>query len=52
MAVSINTKELEELLRTVPYTQNVMLVGRHGIGKSQILERYFSTQGQKVVSVL
>lgn len=51
MAVSINTKELEELLRTVPYTQNVMLVGRHGIGKSQILERYFSTQGQKVVSL-
>ena len=51
MAVSINTKELEEMLQIVPYQQNIMLVGRHGIGKSQILERYFRAQGQKVVSL-
>lgn len=51
MAVSINTQELEQLLETVPAWQNIMLVGRHGIGKSQILENHFRKKGQKVVSL-
>lgn len=51
MAVSINTQELQQLLETVPSHHNIMLVGRHGIGKSQILENYFTRKGQKVVSL-
>lgn len=51
MAVSINTQELQQLLETVPSHHNIMLVGRHGIGKSQILENYFTKKGQKVVSL-
>lgn len=33
----INTTELLSLLDITPADQNVMLVGNHGIGKSEIL---------------
>lgn len=49
MAIKINAKELEKVLEHTPCTQNIMLTGKHGIGKSQILERYFTAQGCKVV---
>lgn len=49
MAIRINAKELEKVLEHTPCTQNIMLTGKHGIGKSQILERYFTAQGCKVV---
>lgn len=51
MAITINTEELKQILATTPAWQNIMLVGRHGIGKSQILENHFQTQGQQVVSL-
>lgn len=51
MAISINTEELKQVLAVTPAWQNIMLVGRHGIGKSQILENHFHTQGQNVVSL-
>ncbi|MCM1041636.1 MAG: AAA family ATPase [Bacteroides sp.] len=51
MAVSINTEELRQLLALTPSWQNIMLVGKHGIGKSQILEAYFRAKNQKVVSL-
>lgn len=51
MAININTQELYQLLEEVPYRQNIMLVGRHGIGKSQILENYFKARNQQVVSL-
>lgn len=51
MAVSINTQELYQLLEQVPHSQNIMLVGRHGIGKSQVLENHFRSKGQKVVAL-
>lgn len=51
MAVCIHTKELYALLEAMPASQNIMLVGRHGIGKSQILGDYFRSKGQKVVSL-
>ena len=37
MSIRINTKELLTILETTPANQNIMLVGKHGIGKSQIL---------------
>ena len=36
MPVSINSNELLKILNTTPAEQNIMLTGRHGIGKSQI----------------
>lgn len=49
-AIKINTAELHELLSFTPPEQNLMLVGRHGIGKSQIVTSYFETTGQPVVT--
>ena len=45
----VNTTELIELLDITPADQNIMLVGDHGIGKSEILTEYFSAKGMKVV---
>ncbi|MCQ2576684.1 MAG: AAA family ATPase [Treponema sp.] len=47
----IDTAGLEYVLKVTPPEQNVMLVGRHGIGKSQILEKYFTSQGIRVVTL-
>lgn len=51
MAVTINISELKETLEITPSTQNVMLVGRHGIGKSEILTSHFNDKGMKVVTL-
>lgn len=51
MAVTINTAELKETLQLTPSTQNIMLVGKHGIGKSEILTSYFQQDGMKVVTL-
>ena len=51
MAVTISTNELKETLELTPSTQNIMLVGKHGIGKSEILTSYFQSQGMKVVAL-
>ena len=51
MGVKINSKELVVVLKAMPCEQNLMLVGKHGIGKSQILSRYFESKGQKVVTL-
>ncbi len=51
MAISVNSKELTEILDVTPSTQNIMLVGKHGIGKSEILTNYFNKKGMKVVSL-
>ena len=48
MAIAINSKELMTLLDVTPSWQNIMLTGRHGIGKSQILTKYFETKGMPV----
>ena len=48
MTIAINSKELMTLLEVTPSWQNIMLTGRHGIGKSQILTKYFETQGMPV----
>ena len=51
MAIMINTSELKETLELTPSTQNVMLVGKHGIGKSEILTSFFNSKGMKVVTL-
>ncbi|MEM1444139.1 MAG: AAA family ATPase [Verrucomicrobiota bacterium] len=48
-ATKIDADELEQILSLTPNQQNVMLVGRHGIGKSQIITRHFEARGMKVI---
>ena len=47
--INVNTTELLQLLDITPAHQNIMLVGNHGIGKSEILTEYFAAKGMKVV---
>jgi len=49
--MTINSKQLTYILDNTPASQNIMLVGKHGIGKSRILEDYFSSKGAKVVTL-
>jgi hypothetical protein len=51
VGVNINTTELIKILGLTPPDQNIMLVGRHGIGKSRIITDFFEGQGKKVVSL-
>lgn len=51
MGININTQDLLQILELTPSTQNIMLVGRHGIGKSEILTDYFTAKGMKVVTL-
>lgn len=43
--MAINIHELYQILEAMPASQNLMLVGKHGIGKSEILTRYFERLG-------
>lgn len=51
MGVIINTNKLLHILDATPASQNIMLVGRHGIGKSEILSHYYESQGYKLVTL-
>ncbi len=51
MSVRIDGNLLLEVLEETPSTQNIMLMGKHGIGKSQILEKFYTAKGCKVVSL-
>ena len=51
MLISIDSQGLSAVLAATPASQNIMLSGRHGIGKSQILTRYFESKGMKVVTL-
>lgn len=51
MSVRIDGNLLLELLEETPATQNIMLMGKHGIGKSQILENFYTEKGYKVVTL-
>ena len=50
MAIRLYAQELHELLRLTPPTQNIMLIGRHGIGKSEIITEFYRRQGMKVIA--
>ena len=47
--INVNITELRSLLGFTPAEQNIMLVGNHGIGKSEILTEYYSSKGMRVV---
>ena len=49
--ISVNTIELKQLLEATPASHNIMLVGNHGIGKSEILTEYFKEKGMPVVAL-
>ena len=51
MKTRVNTNYLMNLLEVTPASQNIMLVGKHGIGKSQILEQFYTERGCKVVTL-
>lgn len=51
MAIYINTTELFRVLELTPAHHNIMLVGRHGIGKSRIITDYFMERKRKVVAL-
>ncbi len=49
--ISVNTIELKQLLEATPASHNIMLVGNHGIGKSEILTEFFKEKGMSVVAL-
>ncbi len=49
--INVNTTELIQLLDITSSDHNLMLVGRHGIGKSEILTDYYSKKGIPVVAL-
>ena len=49
--IRVNTTELMQMLEMTPTHHNLMLIGRHGIGKSEILTEYFARQGTPVVAL-
>lgn len=51
MAITINTGDLKTILETTPSTQNILLVGKHGIGKSEIITRHFEEKGIPVIAL-
>ena len=49
--ISVNITELKQLLEATPASHNIMLVGNHGIGKSEILSEYYGSLGIPVVAL-
>ncbi len=49
--INVNTTELLQLLDITPADHNLMLVGKHGIGKSEILTDYYAKKGMPVVAL-
>lgn len=49
MSITVNESELRDILKMTPAEQNIMIAGKHGIGKSVIIKKFFEAQGKKVV---
>ena len=49
--MTVDSSKLKFILENTPASQNIMLVGKHGIGKSRILEEYYASKNQKVVTL-
>lgn len=49
--ISVNITELKQLLEATPASHNIMLVGNHGIGKSEILTEHFKGLGMPVIAL-
>lgn len=50
--ISINVKELIYIIDHTPTNQNIMLVGNHGIGKSEILTNYYQNRKENPMKVV
>jgi len=48
-AIKVDVPELIEILKVTPSEQNIMLIGKHGIGKSQIISQFYKKKRMKVV---
>lgn len=51
MNIKIDIADLHYILSKTPANQNIMLAGRHGIGKSEILTQYFAKRGMNVIAL-
>jgi hypothetical protein len=51
MGVNVNTTELLKLIGMTPSHHNIMLVGKHGIGKSRIITDFFEKRGKPVITL-
>lgn len=51
MIPSLTTTQLYKAFELTPPNQNILLVGKHGIGKSQIVSDYFTSKGMEVVTL-
>ena len=49
--ISVNITELKQLLAATPATHTLMLVGNHGIGKSETLTEFFKERDMQVVAL-
>ena len=49
--MNVNYKEFTQILEMTPTNQNIFIAGDHGIGKSQIVENYYTNAGFEVVPV-
>lgn len=49
--IRLELADLKATLELTPESHNIMLVGKHGIGKSQVLTNYFEQQGMRVVTL-
>lgn len=49
--ISVNITELKQLLEVTPSSHNIMLVGNHGIGKSEILTDFFQGKRMPVIAL-
>ena len=49
--IRANITELRQILDITPAEHNIMLIGNHGIGKSEILTQYYSAKGIPVVAL-
>ena len=49
--IRANITELLQILDIMPAEHNIMLVGNHGIGKSEILTEYYAAKGMPVIAL-
>lgn len=51
MAIRVDAQELQLVLGLTPSKQNILLIGKHGIGKSEIITRFYREErGMRVIS--
>ena len=50
-SIKIDSQELFQILDQTPPEQNILLVGRHGIGKSQIIRTFHEGKKRRVVAL-